>query len=50
MNLTGDEHGCNSKELEVDNWRLDSAEIPIYETHGRLHRFWQQFELDLDNH
>ena len=50
MDFTGYEHRCDSEELEVYNWCLDEAEIPIYETHSRLHRFRQQSELDLHYH
>ena len=50
VDFAGDKHGCNPEELEVDNWSFDAAEVPIDEAHGGLHRFWQQFELDLDDH
>ena len=50
MDLTGNEHRCDPEKLEVDDWRLDLAEISIDETYSGLHRFWKQFELDLDNH
>ena len=39
VDLTGYEHRCDPEKLEVDNWRLDLAEIPIDETHSGLHRF-----------
>ena len=50
MDFAGDKHGCDSEELEVDNWRLDAAKVPIDETYGSLHCFREQFELDLDYH
>ena len=50
VNLTSDEHRSDSEELKVNNWCFYAAEVTIYEAYSSLHRFRQQFELDLDNH
>ena len=49
MELAGDEHGSNTKQLELEDGYESLGEIAINEVHSELDGLWNQLKFHLDD-